>query len=61
MNWTLDEVDGQYHLKCNGEIVATYDDKNYAERILSRFNPTSKPQVVTGVMDNRHRNWKRRG
>ncbi len=61
MNWTLEEINGQYHLKCNGETSAVYDDKAYAERILSRFNPSQMAPKVKGVMDNRHRNWKRRG
>ena len=61
MNWTLEEINGEYHLKCDGKTSAIYDDEAYAKRILSRFTPDSSNQVVKGVMDNRSRNWKRRG
>lgn len=65
MNWDLISTDGKHYLTCNGTIASDgYDDLEYAKRLLSRFIPANhnpKLNRAAGVMDNRHRNWKRRG
>lgn len=62
MNWDLISKDGKHYLTCNGDITGDgFDDLAHAERVLARFTGPTTLTKVTGVMDNRHRNWKRRG
>lgn len=61
--YTIIETNGQYQIAdATGPIAGfEYADRGTAERIIGRFVGPTTPVKVQGVMDNRHRNWKRRG
>lgn len=62
MNWELKTENNTHYLTCGGEIVGDgFTDLEVAKRVLSRFTGPTTPAKVSGVMDNRHRNWRRRG
>ena len=60
----ITQLDGTFLNGWDGSPLR-YGKLELAQKVVDRLNnPTRKttaPAKVTGVMDNRHRNWRRRG
>lgn len=61
--YSIIEANGKFQIADEDGPVKgfEYDNREVAERIIARFTGSTTTIKVSGVMDNRHRNWKRRG